>query len=77
MCGHVIPGSRTRGLPYWAGWILVGSVALTLVAFFVVPPIKGEPVPELWPRFLAALLVNGAWGFGTALLLKVAPVARR
>jgi len=55
----------------------VGSVALTLVAFFVVPPIKGEPVPELWPRFLAALLVNGAWGFGTALLLKVAPVARR
>lgn len=66
-----------RGLPYWAGWILVGSVALTLVAFFVVPPIKGEPIPELWPRFLAALLVNAAWGFGTALLLKVAPVARR
>ncbi len=60
-----------RGLPYWAGWILVGSVALTLVAFFVVPPIKGEPIPELWPRFLAALLVNGAWGFGTALLLEV------
>ena len=66
-----------RGLSYWAGWILVGSVALTLVAFFVVPPIKGEPIPELWPRFLAALLVNAAWGFGTALLLKVPPVARR
>jgi len=66
-----------RGLPYWAGWILVGSVALALVAFFVVPPIKGEPIPELGPRFLAALLVNGAWGFGTALLLKVPPVARR
>jgi hypothetical protein len=66
-----------RGLSYWAGWILVGSVALALVAFFVVPPIKGEPIPELWPRFLAALLVNGAWGFGTALLLKVPPVARR
>jgi hypothetical protein len=55
----------------------VGSVALTLVALFVVPPIKGESIPELWPRFLAALLVNGAWGFGTALLLEVPRAARR
>ncbi|MGC2409789.1 MAG: hypothetical protein WA441_07320 [Methyloceanibacter sp.] len=41
---------------------LVGAVALTLVAFFVVPPLKGEAIPALWPRFVAALLVNGAWG---------------
>jgi hypothetical protein len=69
--------SRLRGPAYWAGWIVVGAVALPLVAFFVVPPIKGEPIPELWPRFLAALMVNGAWGFGTALFLRLAGAARR
>jgi hypothetical protein len=67
---------RLRGRSYWTAWILVGAVALTLVAFFVVPPIKGEPIPELWPRFLAALLLNGTWGFGTALFLRVFGAAR-
>lgn len=59
------------GRAYWAGWIMIGAVALSLVAFFVMPPIKGEPIPALWPRFLAALLVNAAWGFGTGLFLKL------
>jgi hypothetical protein len=65
-----------RGPSYWAGWVLIGAVVLSLVAFFVVPPIRGEPIPALWPRFLAALLVNAAWGFGTALFLKLARAAR-
>jgi hypothetical protein len=39
------------GRAYWAGWIIIGAVALSLVAFLVVPPIKGEPIPALWPRF--------------------------
>ena len=34
------------GRAYWAGWIIIGAVALSLVAFFVVPPIKGEPIPR-------------------------------
>jgi hypothetical protein len=61
-----------RGGSYWAGWIIVAAIALPLVAFFVVPPIKGEPIPELWPRFLASMMLNGAWGFGTALFLRLA-----
>jgi hypothetical protein len=60
-----------RSTAYWAAWILIGAFALSLVAFFVVPPIKGEPIPALWPRFLAALFVNAAWGFGTALFLRL------
>ena len=55
------------GRAYWGSWIIIGGVALSLVAFFMVSPIKGEPIPALWPRFLAALLVNAAWGLGTAL----------
>jgi hypothetical protein len=58
------------------GWLDHHWCALSLVAFFVVPPIKGEPIPALWPRFLAALLVNAAWGLGTALFLKLAPTTR-
>jgi len=68
--------SSLRGARYWTGWIVVGAVALSLVAFFVVPPIKSEPIPELWPRFLASLMLNGAWGFGTALFLKLFSAAR-
>ncbi len=59
-----------RGPAYWAGWIVVGALAPTLVALFVVPQIKGEPIPVLWPRFGAGLMLNGAWGFGTALFLR-------
>jgi hypothetical protein len=69
--------ARLSGVAYWAGWTLVGAVALTLVAFFVVPPIKGEAMPApMLPRFVVGLLVNGAWGFGTALFLRVLGAAR-
>ena len=63
--------SSLRGRAYWAAWVVVGAVALPLVAFFVVPPIKGEPIPELWPRFPVAMMINGFWGFGTALFLRL------
>jgi hypothetical protein len=42
-----------------------------------VPPIKGEPIPELWPRFAAALMLNGVWGVGTALFLRLTGADRR
>jgi hypothetical protein len=60
------------GVSYWTTWILIGAFALTAVAFFVVPSIKGEQMPAPFlPRFLVGLAVNGAWGFGTALLLRL------
>jgi hypothetical protein len=68
--------STLGGRVYWIGWVVVGAVALSLVAFFVVPPIKGEPIPALWPRFAAALMLNGFWGFGTALFLRLVGAAR-
>jgi hypothetical protein len=48
-----------------------GALALTLVAFTLVATLKGLPVfaggdRQVWAR---AGLLNGAWGWGTALLL--------
>ena len=63
---------RYGGRTYWASWILIGAFALTITALYVVSPIKAEPIPAMWPRFYYALLVNGAWGFGTGLLLRLA-----
>jgi hypothetical protein len=50
---------------------LFGAVALTLVAWFVVAPLKGMPVGGgfAWPGILIGPVVNGAWGLGTSLFL--------
>ena len=64
------------GAGYWAAAIAFGAVALTLVAWFIVAPLKGAPVAAGGkPAAMATgLLVNGAWGFGTALLLRLQPL---
>ncbi len=41
-----------RGLAYWLAWIAVGALALTLVAFFVVPHLQAQPIPVLWRTVL-------------------------
>jgi hypothetical protein len=60
-----------RGAGYWVATVLFGAFALSLVAWFIVAPIKGLPIAGGGaPAAIATgLLVNGAWGLGTALLL--------
>jgi len=63
---------------YWALAILVGAIAPSLVALLVVAPLKGQPVgggggAKLW---IGAFLLNGAWGFGVALLMRLFSPAR-
>jgi len=62
-------GSR-RG---YAFAVLFGAIFPTVVAWFVVLPLKGIPASGGWaPRGVAtALLVNGAWGLGTAVFLRI------
>jgi hypothetical protein len=68
---------RFRGATYWASWILVGGVLLSLTGIYLVTSIKGEPIPPPWPRFLYAFIANGAWGLGTALFLCLFGEARQ
>jgi hypothetical protein len=57
---------------YWIAWVGLGAILPSAVAWFVVFPLKGMPLAGGWsPEVIAgALLLNGAWGFGVALLLR-------
>jgi hypothetical protein len=58
---------------YWVSALVFGALAPTIVAFFVVFPLKGLPVAGGWkPALLVgALMLNGAWGIGTALFVRL------
>lgn len=70
--------ARFRGLGYWAAGLLFGALVVTSGAWFVVAPLKGLPLGFDFgaARVVLGLTVNGAWGLGTALLLRLAPGAR-
>ena len=54
---------------------LFGAILPTLVAGLVVAPLKHQPVPHSGKMIALGLIVNAAWGFGTALLYRL--MARR
>jgi len=55
---------------YWIAAIVFGAVLPTLVAAFVVAPLKHMPIPHSLSMLVLGLIVNGAWGLGTALLFR-------
>jgi hypothetical protein len=61
-----------KGAKYWLGAILFGAVGPTLAAWFLVAPLKGLPLAAGWKLapMVVGVLVNGAWGLGTALFLR-------
>ena len=67
-----------QGPSYWLASFLFGAVALTVVAWFLVLPLKGRPVGGgfVWPGVIIGPIINGAWGLGTALLLTMIPGAQ-
>ncbi|MFN6482403.1 MULTISPECIES: hypothetical protein [unclassified Nostoc] len=58
---------------YWLTALIFGAIAPTLVAWFVVAPLKGQPIGGGWKLvgIVTGFLVNGAWGVGTAALLRL------
>jgi hypothetical protein len=51
--------------------IVFGAIAPTLVAWFVVAPLKGQPMAAGFApaAMLTGVIVNAAWGLGTGALL--------
>lgn len=60
-----------QGGAYWATAFSFGAILPSLVALLVVLPLKGKGLGGWHPHLLVTvLLVNGAWGLGTGLILK-------
>ncbi|HEX6159778.1 MAG TPA: hypothetical protein VF111_06405 [Thermoanaerobaculia bacterium] len=62
---------RRKPTTYWTIALLFGAIAPTLVAAFVVMPLKNMARPAGWQFAVIGLLVNAAWGLGTALFLRL------
>ena len=64
---------RQRGPRYWIVAIIFGAIVPTLVAWFVVAPLKHQPMAGGFrPRtMLIGPIVNAFWGFGTALFYRL------
>lgn len=60
------------GAAYWVRAIVLGAIGPSAVALFIVFPLKGGAFAAGWdPKIIiGALIVNGVWGFGLALLIR-------
>ncbi len=65
--------ARSQGARRWLLALLWGAVLPSAVALFIVFPLKGLGIAGGWdPKFIVgALLLNGVWGLGVALLMKL------
>ena len=62
---------RMHGAGFWVAAMLAGAIAPTLVAAFIVAPLKGQPAGRSAKMAVVGLLVNAAWGLGTAILARM------
>jgi hypothetical protein len=69
LLGLVLIRIRSRSA-YWTVALIFGAIAPTLGAIFVAAPLKGQPIGGDAKMLLVGLLVNGAWGIGTAALYR-------
>lgn len=59
-----------RRLPVVAAAVL-GAIGPPLVAWFVVAPLKGRPMPDGIGAVAVALVINAIWAVGALLLLRL------
>ena len=60
---------RSKGARFWMLAIVLGALLPSLVAWFVVFPIKGIPVSGA--IVIGALILNGLWGLGVAVYMRL------
>ena len=67
-----------RGSAYYVLAMILGAIVPTLVAWFIVAPLKHQPVASGWnpKRMMIGPIVNAAWGFGTAWIYRLLERAR-
>ena len=67
-----------RGARYWLAGVVLGAVALPMVGWFVVAPLKGQPLAAGWnvSRMGLSMLINGMWGLGTAVIYRLLRLRR-
>jgi hypothetical protein len=63
--------ARVRGVAYWIVAAVFGAILPTLVAAFVVAPLKGVKMPMTGANIATGLIVNAAWGLGTAITYRL------
>ena len=63
--------ARVRGAGYWVAAAVFGAILPTLVAAFVVAPLKGIKLPLTGANIATGLIVNAAWGLGTAITYRL------
>ena len=68
---HLLTHLHDRGELYWIAAMLFGAVLPTLVAGLVVVPLKKIKVSNRGQMLIVGLVVNGAWGLGSALLYRL------
>lgn len=63
----------SKGAMHWLLALALGAVLPSIVALFIVFPMKGMAMGGGYdPKIIiGALLLNGAWGLGVALLMKL------
>ncbi|HEX6979308.1 MAG TPA: hypothetical protein VF342_08410 [Alphaproteobacteria bacterium] len=64
---------RVPARAYWALALLFGAGLLPAVGWFVVQPLKGQPIASGWQpaRMGLSVLINGIWGIGVAIAWRV------
>lgn len=68
-----------KTVAFYLAAFVFGAIVPTLVAFFVVAPLKGMPVAGGGDSaiIIGALILNGLWGLGTAVFLHMFTVSRK
>lgn len=62
---------KMAGSKFWIVALIFGAIAPTLVAGFIVAPLKGQPAGANARMAMIGFTVNAAWGIGTALLARM------
>jgi hypothetical protein len=65
--------ANIKGSAFWLRAVVIGAIGPSVVAWFVVMPLKGMGMAGGWnPKIIVgALLLNAAWGLGTALIMRM------